>query len=546
MSTPEDKEDQLVEGAMMVTAQLSNAFDKLADILFMGKNDGDESPPPGLDVSALTAVSTDDSPYYKENVVSYSASDSSPSPPRIKAGASRVRTFTSSAFSPIHRPVPFTPPAITNDPSYESSAVESSIVASSANSRPFSGAESSATEAAESDIEVRSQHHGAYTEIMIQSTPMARMRSDAIASATYFDPKSPSSSPRPSGPEVIANKHRKWRQQMKEVQRRKIQQEQRRQQTSSVCTRADLLLGGDDDPSKMLEKLVRNTRLACANIDDVASEFLSEESFSDSEASGMKTLSPSRSMLGAGSDASPGVTISSARSMIRTVKLATPSGKGLINQEGETADEHHEDKLVQPGKPFISDSDMQDKTFVRSFIQEVSQKGFPLIWHRPSPDGRSFDNPVEIVAFLELGFLQGDGTFAGPRLAWYSPEGRALGAFDLLDIRSLAKATPLHLSDFPFAIPGNSVILRLYNSFDVLVLESLSAEGSRKFIHGLRWVVARLAFNLIIGNKEVSCELLEVSDTSSTTTHSQMSKAMNDVTNQLVDKAVFVSPQKVV
>jgi hypothetical protein len=189
---------------------------------------------------------------------------------------------------------------------------------------------------------------------------------------------------------------------------------------------------------------------------------------------------------------------------------------------------------------------MQDRHFIKAFIHETSQEGYPLIWHKPSSDGRTFENPMQIVTFLELGFLQTDDDFAGPRLAWYTPDGTAQGAIDLLDIRSLSKASPLQLSDFPFAIPGNSLILKLHNSFDELVLEASSPEDSRRFMHGLRWVVARLTFNLIIGNPEVSCELLELRETPHNGPLAEMNKAMNDVTNQLVEKAVFAHPQQLV
>mmetsp|Transcript_17726 Transcript_17726/g.25586 ORF Transcript_17726/g.25586 Transcript_17726/m.25586 type:complete len:136 (+) Transcript_17726:188-595(+) len=130
---------------------------------------------------------------------------------------------------------------------------------------------------------------------------------------------------------------------------------------------------------------------------------------------------------------------------------------------------------------------------------------------------------------------------AGPRLAWYSRVGNPLGAIDLFDIKSVNKADPLQLVEFPFAIPGKSMIMRLHNAFDELIMEASSAEDTQLFIHGLRWVVARLAFNLIIGNRDVSCELMEILETGPR--EYANAQAMNDITNQLVDKAVFCSPQ---
>ena len=46
---------------------------------------------------------------------------------------------------------------------------------------------------------------------------------------------------------------------------------------------------------------------------------------------------------------------------------------------------------------------------------------------------------------------------------------------------------------------------------DHYIFEAMEDEGvAYRFVHGMRWIVARLAFNLIIGNLNVSCELLNV------------------------------------
>lgn len=144
-------------------------------------------------------------------------------------------------------------------------------------------------------------------------------------------------------------------------------------------------------------------------------------------------------------------------------------------------------------------------------------------------------DPVQTLVFIESGFIQEDGDYAGPKLAWYSQEGDPLGAVDLLNIESLESATPLQLQDYPFAMPGNSLILRLHSKVGTdLVLESPNSAETRRFIHGLRWVVARMAFNMIIGNPTVTCELLDVSPTID-----ESSRAMNAVTNQMIDKVLF-------
>jgi hypothetical protein len=95
------------------------------------------------------------------------------------------------------------------------------------------------------------------------------------------------------------------------------------------------------------------------------------------------------------------------------------------------------------------------------------------------------------------------------------------------------------LGHYPFAIPGNSFFVALNNGSHV-VFEAGSDAEARRFVHGLRWVVARLSFNLVVGNPLVSCELLSVPNSGKVLPQTPMeealwSKAMNDVTNHLVD-----------
>jgi hypothetical protein len=119
-------------------------------------------------------------------------------------------------------------------------------------------------------------------------------------------------------------------------------------------------------------------------------------------------------------------------------------------------------------------------------------------------------------------------------------------SIDLFDIRSLEKASPLQLQAYPFAIPGRSIVVRCGTDKE-MVFEAPNEPEARRFIHGMRWVVARLAFNLIIGNLDVCCELLNVTkgniderkNPQSLQEEAQWAKAMNEVTNQLVEKSVF-------
>jgi hypothetical protein len=105
----------------------------------------------------------------------------------------------------------------------------------------------------------------------------------------------------------------------------------------------------------------------------------------------------------------------------------------------------------------------------------------------------------------------------------------------------LDKATPLELQHYPLAVPGRSLILRANRSASY-VFEAQSELSALRVVQGMRWVVARLAFNLIIGNLSVSSELLQpgidASCADSYDAESAQLLAMNDVTNHLVNKSL--------
>ena len=148
--------------------------------------------------------------------------------------------------------------------------------------------------------------------------------------------------------------------------------------------------------------------------------------------------------------------------------------------------------------------------------------------------GQGSMDPLQVVVFIEEGFMKEDGHYTSPRLAWYLRDGGPQGFADLLEIQSAEKATFSQLKVYPFAMPGNSLILRFYSPTETpLVLETQNGQEARRFIHGIRWVVARMAFNMVIGNSKVTCELLDVPPVLEDSIN-----AMNDMTNLLVEKAL--------
>ena len=164
-----------------------------------------------------------------------------------------------------------------------------------------------------------------------------------------------------------------------------------------------------------------------------------------------------------------------------------------------------------------------------------------LIWHGPQEDSSAFRRPCGVVAHLNLGSPK-DGIYEGPQLGWKKQDGSDGGVIDLFDIQSMDTASLDMLENYQFAIPDNTFFVVLNDNKHV-VFEASSDTEAKRFIHGLRWVVARLSFNLVVGNPLVSCELLSVEGKNSASPQTPLeearwSKAMNDVTNRLVDKSM--------
>ena len=160
-----------------------------------------------------------------------------------------------------------------------------------------------------------------------------------------------------------------------------------------------------------------------------------------------------------------------------------------------------------------------------------------MLWHE---EPKSM-NPSEIQLILKPGHITPEGSHCGPRLFWTDSDKNSPYGFSVFDIRSLVGAHPTHLQDYPFAIPGRTVFLRLTRGRD-FVFEAKSEEDAKRFVHGLRWSIARLSFNLVIGNLDVSCELLDVGLKGAPTSlieQAEWTRAMDDVTDQLVQKSVF-------
>lgn len=195
-------------------------------------------------------------------------------------------------------------------------------------------------------------------------------------------------------------------------------------------------------------------------------------------------------------------------------------------------------------------ADINDKQFIRQFIATATTEGFLLLSHMKNPF-KALCRPSKNAVFIRRGAQSSSGKFVGPKLVWKEIKGNEEGEIDLFAIRSIEKATVLELENYPYALPRRSLFLRLDNGLDY-VFEAKSEADALHFVHGMRWIIARLAFNLIIGNVSVSCELLDVGEKAmiddrygmfprSVNEETRWVVAMNEATTHLV-QGVSCSP----
>ena len=188
---------------------------------------------------------------------------------------------------------------------------------------------------------------------------------------------------------------------------------------------------------------------------------------------------------------------------------------------------------------------IDDKQFIRQFIATLATEGFVLLSHVKNRT-MALRRPSKNIAFLKRGEKTSLNSFVGPKLMWKKIRGVEGGEIDLFAIRSLEKATALELENYPYAMPGRSFFVRLSKEVDY-VFEARDETEALQFVHGMRWLIARLAFNLIIGNVSVSCELLDVGEKmniddrygifpSSVKEETQWTMAMNEATTHLAQE----------
>jgi len=119
------------------------------------------------------------------------------------------------------------------------------------------------------------------------------------------------------------------------------------------------------------------------------------------------------------------------------------------------------------------------KSFCRQFVAQARTEGITLLRHR-------FTTTLQTRAYLHCTnrnvLLQLDDE-----------------SIDLLTITSIQKARALVLAnEYPLAVAARSVVVHAHTQ--KYVLELPTETQALAFLSGLRWVVARLSFDLVIGN----------------------------------------------
>ena len=203
-------------------------------------------------------------------------------------------------------------------------------------------------------------------------------------------------------------------------------------------------------------------------------------------------------------------------------------GVGVVRDKGGTP-------RKRSGKSGPASSDAAAAN-LRHFSKQLIDQGFPLIWHRVH-DSKLQMEPTDITAFIML-----DEESPDPCLTWdiyddakgRSKKVTARGSIPLFDIASVEKAEAKHLQAYPFAMPGHSFFVTLSNG-GVILFEAKDRSQQQVFVRGLRWVVARLSFNLIVGNGNICTELGLIDRDA---LEEDIDCTMDDVTNRLVDVSV--------
>uniref|UniRef100_A0A7S4MH36 Uncharacterized protein n=1 Tax=Odontella aurita TaxID=265563 RepID=A0A7S4MH36_9STRA len=204
---------------------------------------------------------------------------------------------------------------------------------------------------------------------------------------------------------------------------------------------------------------------------------------------------------------------------------------------------------------------------IKKFVKQIATEGVPLTWHRVRGGSDMVIAPTLVLAFVQLEEADEDvdsgATYSEPRLVWNGAENVAFpedeeddefgqgrdvrGSIGMFDIASVERVQPsdpasghLRSSAESYGDFGGGFLITL-NGGGSLLFEARDGTERTRVINGLRHMIARMAFNVVIGNSEVCSELLDFGeeDDEEIDEQEEINQAMKDVTNHLVDKAAL-------
>ncbi len=238
-------------------------------------------------------------------------------------------------------------------------------------------------------------------------------------------------------------------------------------------------------------------------------------------------------------------------------------------------------------------SNNKTSTGLKHFLHDITSEGIYLRWHKPvrsSAEGSKIGIGVKVSIQISdadsgvstsncSGAIGGissaanyshNQNFVEPNLVWevvtdqnntttnnnnnnnsksrhrYQDIKTVRERLSLFDISSVQKAADsLNLHSFPHANGNNSILITL-QSGQLYTFEAEDEAEAKLVVHGLRWISARLIFNLLTGNRNVCSEMLPMAHSypgsdslrDSVSCRVFSSSLMLDVTDRLVDKSL--------
>lgn len=192
--------------------------------------------------------------------------------------------------------------------------------------------------------------------------------------------------------------------------------------------------------------------------------------------------------------------------------------------------------------------------FLLFHSQAITTEGIKVKWHKPirTSNIRSSGGPINVVIYIQINDSNNQEDSVEPNLVWevcsekkksetsrvrFQDVKTVRQRISLFDIASIQKAADsMNLHSFPNAIPEHSILITLQNG-NIFFFEAKDEVEGKLVIHGLRWICARLVFNLLSGNRKVCSEMLPMS-MNSTSSHLLSKEVMTSVTDHFVDKSL--------